>query len=265
MVNRVWLHLFGQGLVDSPDNFGLLGGAPSHAELLDFLSLRFMEHDWSVKWLVREICLSRTYRLASLPTAQQSEEDPSARLLSHRRVRRLSAEKLRDAMLTISGSLDRADSGESIPVYLSEQMTGRGRPNQSGPLDAQGRRSIFIEIRRNFLDPFLVAFDQPPPATTVGKRNASNVPAQALSLLNDPLVHELAKRWSRRLCAEHASPTARVRAMFETALARLPTEKELTDCLAALDAEDSDRQVTEARLAELAHVLLCTKEFQYLQ
>lgn len=256
MVNRVWLHLFGQGLVDSPDNFGLLGGAPSHQELLDYLTLRFIERDWSIKWLVREICSSRAYRLSSVPTAQQQELDPNARYLSHRIVRRLSAEKLRDTMLAISGSLDRAQGGESIKVHLTEQMSGRGRPGESGPLDGAGRRAVYVEVRRNFLDPFLVAFDQPPPATTVGKRNMSNVPAQALSLLNAPLVHEMAKRWSQRVLASSNDPQVQVRTMFASALAREPSAGELAACVELISA---------GSLNELAHVLICAKEFQYLK
>ena len=265
MVNRVWLHLFGQGLVDSPDNFGLLGGAPTHPELLDYLALRFIEHDWSIKWLVREICLSRAYRLSSRSTLQQLAHDPSARMLSHRQVRRLSAEKLRDAMLFVSGSLDSVTSGPSVPVHLSPQMTGRGRPSTSGPLDSLGRRSAFIEMRRNFLNPFLVVFDQPPPATTVGKRNASNVPAQALSMLNDPLVHELAQRWSQRLITELVTDEQRVHALFLGGLSRMPTEQELAACLQSLAPTGLQRVDAQVRFAELAHVLLCTKEFQYLQ
>ncbi|MGN6546423.1 MAG: DUF1553 domain-containing protein, partial [Aureliella sp.] len=265
MVNRVWLHLLGQGLVESPDNFGLLGGRPSHLELLDQLALEFIEHDWSIKWLVREICLSRTYRLASLPTTQQRESDPTARFLSHRTVRRLSAEKLRDCMLAISGSLDTAAGGESVRVHLKPQMTGRGRPGQSGPLDGAGRRSIYLEIRRNFLDPFLVAFDQPPPATTVGRRNLSNVPAQALSMLNDPLVHELAQRWSKRVCAQHDSHQSRIEAMYWSAFSRAPSADELAACLHELSDVDANSPAAQTRVAELAHVLMCTKEFQYLR
>ena len=258
MVNRVWLQLFGQGLVDSPDNFGLLGGAPSHQELLDYLTLRFIEHDWSIKWLVREICSSRAYRLSSLPTAAHKEFDPNARNLSHRMVRRLSAEKLRDTLLAISGSLDRAQGGESVKVHLTEQMTGRGRPGESGSLDGAGRRAVYVEVRRNFLDPFLVAFDQPPPATTVGKRNMSNVPAQALSLLNAPLVHEMSKRWAQRVAAQAQDPTSQVRLMFTAAFARPPLATEEAACLELLTDSSPER------LAELAHVLICTKEFQYL-
>ncbi|MCC6509262.1 MAG: PSD1 domain-containing protein [Pirellulaceae bacterium] len=259
MVNRVWLHLFGQGLVDSPDNFGLLGGAPSHVELLDYLTLRFIEHDWSLKWLVREICASGTYQLSSLPTAEQLEVDPTAKYLSHRAVRRLSAEKLRDSLLMISGSLDRTHGGESVKVHLTEQMSGRGRPGQSGPLDGAGRRAVYVEVRRNFLDPFLVAFDQPPPATTVGKRNLSNVPAQALSLLNDPLVHEMSRRWSQQVAGQLSDPAARVKTMFVTAFAREPSAAELEACLGLASDGSADS------LRELAHVLMCAKEFQYLQ
>ncbi len=258
MVNRVWLQLFGQGLVDSPDNFGLLGGAPSHLELLDYLSLRFIEHDWSIKWLVRELCGSRAYRLGSLPTAQHRELDPNARYLSHRIVRRLSAEKLRDTLLAISGSLDHAQGGESVKVHLTEQMSGRGRPGESGPLDGAGRRAVYVEVRRNFLDPFLVAFDQPPPATTVGKRNASNVPAQALSLLNAPLVHEMARRWSQRVAAVSSDPDLQIQTMFKAAFARQPQSDELVACRQLLGDGSPDK------LTELAHVLMCTKEFQYI-
>ncbi len=100
-------------------------------------------------------------------------------------------------------------------------MSGRGRPGESGPLDGAGRRAVYIEVRRNFLDPFLVAFDQPPPATTVGKRNMSNVPAQALSLLNAPLVHEMSRRWSARVAKETTEPGNQVRSMFLSAFGRV--------------------------------------------
>ncbi len=259
MVNRIWLQLFGQGLVDSPDNFGLLGGAPSHPELLDYLSLRFIEHDWSIKWLIREICRSRAYRLSSLPTAQHKELDPNARYLSHRVVRRLSAEKLRDTLVAISGSLDRAQGGESVKVHLTEQMSGRGRPGESGPLDGAGRRAVYIEVRRNFLDPFLVAFDQPPPATTVGKRNMSNVPAQALSLLNAPLVHEMAKRWALHVSQDSKDLKEQVTGMFISAFARQPNAGELEACTQLLGDGAAEK------LIELAHVLICAKEFQFIQ
>ncbi len=127
-------------------------------------------------------------------------------------------------------------------------------------MDGAGRRAVYIEVRRNFLDPLLVAFDQPPPATTVGKRNMSNVPAQALSLLNAPLVHEMARRWSLSACLlNRRIPTTQVRAMFETAFARVPDEGEIEACRQLLGDGSADK------LTELAHVLMCSKEFQYVQ
>ncbi len=265
LVNRVWFHLMGQGIIDTPDNFGVLGGAPSHPELLDHLVTGFVEHDWSIKWLVREICLSETYRLASIALPEHKTDDPNGRLLSHRQVKRLSAEQLRDAMVWLSGSLDNRTSGESVAIHLTSQMTGRGRPKDSGPLDSKGRRSLFIETRRNFLNPLLVVFDQPPPATTVGKRNQSNVPAQALSLLNDPLVHQMAQRWSEQValsCNDHES---RIALMFQQAYSRAPTADELRNCGALFQGLSPDSKESSEALRELAHVLMCAKEFQYLR
>lgn len=258
MVNRVWHHLLGRGLVASPDNLGVLGGRPSHPELLDYLASEFVAHDWSIKWLVHEIVTSSTYRLSSIPTQQQRILDPDASLLSHRSLRRLSAEAVRDAMLRIAGSLDVQQGGPSIPVHLNDQMTGRGRPKDSGPLDGQNRRSLFVEVRRNFLDPLLLAFDFPMPSTTVGGRGQSNVPAQALGLLNDPLVAELAERW-RNHTAEITQPEQRVAAMIHAAFNRPATEMEIQQCLSFIESTANDAW------KELAHVLINSKEFTYLR
>ncbi len=191
MVNRVWLQLFGQGL--STHRITLVCSVERLATSSCSITFAAIHPARLVAQVAdHEICSSRTYQLSSLPSEEHKRNDPTARYLSHRQVRRLSAEKLRDCLLSISGSLDHSQGGESVPLHLTEQMTGRGRPGKSGPLDGNGRRAVYVELRRNFLDPFLVAFDQPPPATTVGKRNMSNVPAQALSLLNAPLVHETA-------------------------------------------------------------------------
>ncbi len=264
MVNRIWHHLLGQGLVSSTDNFGVLGGRPSHPQLLDYLSSEFVNHDWSIKWLVREIVLSETYRLSSVPTEEQLQSDADGRLLSHRAVKRLTAESLRDTLLFAADSLSRNLGGASTPVHLNEQMTGRGRPGSSGPLDGGNRRSIYIEVRRNFLDPFLLAFDFPMPATCTGNRNVSNVPAQALGLLNDPLVNEMAKRWTQRVLAIDG-PTERISAMFVTALGRQPTSEEISECEAYLEQSAIEGAGDQQVWADLAHVLLNTKEFTYVR
>lgn len=258
IVNRVWHHLMGRGLVHSPDNLGALGGRPSHPELLDYLAREFMRHDWSIKWLVREIALSKTYRLSGAATESHRILDPDSRLWSHRPVRRLSAEALRDALLQTADSLDLQLSGPSIPIYLNDQMTGRGRPQQSGPLDGANRRSIYVEVRRNFLDPFLTAFDFPMPSSSVGKRNRSNVPAQALGLLNDPFVVELTERWVQKI-QSISNLRERIETMIKAAYGRPATPDEIESCLAFVNAGG------DSAWRELAHVLLNSKEFSYLK
>ncbi len=255
MVNRVWKHMFGRGLVVSPDNFGVLGGRPSHPKLLDYLTQEFIDHDWSVKWLIREITVSSTYQLSSVPTEIQLVNDAEGTLLSHRSVKRLSSEEIRDSMLHVAGSLNTQLAGPSIPVYLSKQMTGRGRPKKSGPLDGGNRRSTFVEVRRNFLNPFLVAFDFPMPSTATGRRNISNVPAQALGMLNDPLVLELTDRWAKTESQQDSEQ--RIQQMFLSAFGRAPTESEVALC--------RDMANSDADWNDLAHVLLNSKEFLYLR
>jgi hypothetical protein len=228
MVNRVWHHLFGRGIVASVDNFGALGESPTHPDLLDFLSTNFVRDGWSVKHLIRRIVLSNTYRMSS--DSPVAVNDPQNLLLHRMRVRRLEGEVIRDAMLVISGSLDRTQFGRPVPVYLDEFMEGRGRPEKSGPLDGANRRSIYVEVRRNFLPPMMLAFDTPIPFSTVGRRNVSNVPAQSLVMLNDPLVHELSRRWVKRVCAELPEPGARIQQMYEESFGRPPTETELARC-----------------------------------
>jgi hypothetical protein len=257
IVNRVWHHLLGRGLASTPDNLGVLGGRPSHPELLDFLAQQFVQHDWSVKWLIREIIASQTYQLDSQADERLLELDSEGRYLSHRRVRRLSAEALRDAMLAATGALDSNLGGPSIAVHLTDKMTGRGRPGQSGPLDGQGRRTAFVEVRRNFLNPLLMSFDFPMPSTTVGDRNVSNVPAQALGLLNDPLTAALAQRWTKRLDGE-VDTRQRLMHMFESAFARPASTDEIQECLSLIDSGD-------LTWADLAHTLLNAKEFLYVR
>jgi hypothetical protein len=182
-------------------------------------------------------------------------------------VRRLEAEAIRDAMLAVSGRLDTGMYGPSVPAYLSAFMDGRGRPTRSGPLDGHGRRSIYLSVRRNFLNPMFLAFDTPVPFSTMGRRNVSNVPAQALALWNDPLVNDLAGQWARRVLSR-TEPTdeARVVRLFETAYNRPPSQDELRGCLAFLKSGPEEGQ--SGRVvnfwAELCHALMNVKEFIYI-
>ncbi len=264
MVNRVWHHMMGSGLVQSTDNLGVLGGRPTHPELLDYLARQFVQHDWSIKWLVREIALSQAYRTSSMASEELKINDPDGRFWSHRQVKRLTSESLRDSILAVAQSLDLQLGGPSTPVFLTEQMTGRGRPANSGPLDGNSRRSVFVEVRRNFLDPFLLAFDFPMPATSVGKRNVSNVPAQALGLLNDPLVSEMALRWSKATAAVQDSKQ-RIDVMFLTAFSRPPSDEERQQCLAWITQAGNDATELQQAWNDLAHILFNAKEFSYVR
>ena len=268
MVNRVWQHLFGRGIVPTVDNFGVLGQPPSHRELLDFLAAHFVnEQGWSLKTLIREIVLSHTYQMSSQPADAVAEQaDPDNLLLHRMNLRRLEGEAIRDAILAVSGRLNPQVGGPSEPVFLNDFMEGRGRPGHSGPLDGDGRRSIYISVRRNFLSPMMLAFDSPIPFNTMGRRNVSNVPAQALILMNDPFVVEQAKRWAHALPADLA-PDERVRRMYLAAFSRPPRPDELADATAFLTeqramyhAQDAGERVW----ADLAHVLFNVKEFIYL-
>jgi hypothetical protein len=262
MVNRVWHHLFGRGLVASVDNFGVLGEPPTHPELLDYLADRFVRDGWSVKRLIRTLVLSRTYRMSSQPDPRGDEADPQSLLLHHMPLRRLEGECIRDAMLAVSGRLDSALYGPSVPVYLTAFQDGRGRPD-SGPLDGAGRRSLYLSVRRNFLSPLLLAFDMPIPSSTIGRRTVSNVPAQALILLNDPFVHQQAEVWAQRILAQDGTTDERIARMYLAAFARPPTDAEQRACRDFLN-QQGRRSGERPAWADLAHVLFNAKEFLFL-
>ncbi len=268
MVNRVWYHLFGRGIVPTVDNFGVLGQAPSHRELLDYLAVHFSRDlGWSVKSLIREIVLSKSYQMSSAVTDEVAERaDPENILLHRMNVKRLEGEAIRDAVLAASGRLKPTTSGPSVMVYLTPFMDGRGKPGNSGPLDGDGRRSIYISVRRNFLQPMFLAFDAPIPFTSMGRRNVSNVPAQALIMMNDPFIIDQMHVWAKRL-ASISAPEERVRQMYLTAYSRPPTNPELQDALTFVREQAPSYGATpddERVWADLCHVLVNGKEFIYL-
>jgi hypothetical protein len=241
MVNRVWAHDFGTGLVRTTDNFGVMGEKPVNRELLDKLTDDFIASGWSLKQLHREILLTDAYA-KSVP------------------IRRLEGEAIRDAMLDLSGRLDSTLYGPSVVPYISQYQDGRGKP-PSGPLDGDGRRSIYIQVRRNFLTPMFLAFDYPLPISTIGNRGSSAVPSQALILLNDEFVLQQARLWAKRTVAEKRSTGDLVRSLYLEAFARPPSEAERN---AALEYLNKHGDNVDSR-ADLAHVLFNTAEFSYVQ
>ncbi|MEX2118686.1 MAG: PSD1 and planctomycete cytochrome C domain-containing protein [Pirellulales bacterium] len=268
IVNRLWKHHFGLGLVATPDDFGRMGQEPSHPELLDWLAAELVSNNWSLKKLHRLMLLSSTYQMSSMPEAGSIGADPANRLLHSMRVRRLEAEAVRDAMLAVSGRLDRSLYGPSVAPHLTPFMSGRGRPDESGPIDGAGRRSIYINLRRNFLPPMFLAFDFPQPFTTIGRRSTSNVPAQALCLLNNPFVVEQAAAWAQRVIAESADPADRISRMYQQAFGRLPDEAEIDLTRSFVDEQSrryGDDGAGQKAWSDLAHVLFNAKEFIFIE
>ncbi|MEM7384873.1 MAG: PSD1 and planctomycete cytochrome C domain-containing protein [Verrucomicrobiota bacterium] len=266
-VNRVWHHLFGRGIVESVDNFGATGQKPSHPALLDFLARDFMAHGWSMKHVIRQVVRSSTYRLSSQPNPAMARIDPSNQWLYHMPVRRLTGEAVRDSLLAVSGRLDRKPFGPSTMVYISPFTRNNRSPGGNGPVDGDGRRSIYIEGRRNHLDSFLTAFDKPTPFTAIGKRNVSNSPAQPLIMLNNPLVHQQARLWAKRLLQSASDDGARIDQAYLTAYSRRPEPWEKEAALAFLDQQArqySGETKQEHAWTDLGHTLLNVKEFIFI-
>jgi hypothetical protein len=222
---------------------------------------------WSIKSLIRSLVLSSAYQMSSHPSDPKPETLDPENLSFHRmNIKRLEAESIRDSILSVSGRLDPEVGGAFVPVHVTEFMEGRGRP-KSGPLDGGGRRSIYISINRNFLPPMLLAFDMPIPFSTFGRRNVSNVPAQALVLMNDPFVVAEANRWSQRVLSIE-SFEERLKQMYLTAFARPPLREETIAAREFIESESrllAEASGNEARIwADLAHALLNSKEFLYV-
>lgn len=260
MVNRVWHHLFGQGLVKSVDNFGLQGFPPSHPALLDFLAVQFVEDGWSIKQLIKHIVLTDVFQRSAVASPSK---DATNTYLASFPVRRLEGEAIRDAILSVSGELDKTLYGPPVPIYLTEFMKGRGRPRTSGPIDGEKRRSIYQGIRRNFLSPFMLSFDMPVPFSCFGRRNVSNVPAQSLTLMNDPLVWQQAEIWGKQIASANIDFTEKVEKVFWRAFARPPSQEEVQQATQFF-AELEGQGPIETHWSAYCHTIFNMKEFIFL-
>ena len=268
MVNRVWQHVFGRGLVGTADDFGTYGEAPSHPELLDELAARFVRDGWSVKKLIRFVVFSKTFQQSSQHSLETMAIDPSNRLLSRYPVRRLEAESIRDTILAVSGRLDRTLYGPSIHPYREQPKDYRKL--HQGPLDGNGRRSIYLKVTRHEGARFLEIFDFPNPMMARGTRDVTNVPPQALALMNDPFVVDQAGVWADRLLARTASVEARIEAMFRASLGRLPDAAEAERFRKLAKELANQHKVEEDKVLEnrdvwkdVAHAIFNLKEFLY--
>lgn len=272
MVNRVWSHLFGRGLVASVDNFGTLGDEPSHPELLDHLAARFVEQGWSVKKLIREMVLSRTYQLSSDHNEHNYGIDGDNRYLWRMSRRRLEAEAIRDALLAASGKLELQRPDASPVMKLAGGEIGRGK-NAARVSGDTNHRSIYLPLIRGAVPDSLSVFDVADPSLSVGQREVTTVATQALFLMNSPFVIENCQATAKRVLADGSmDERRRLQLLFELCLSRPPTSDELAHAqryLKQFDSLTSGKVPSEnerriAAWASLAQSLFATGEFRYV-
>ncbi|MDW3649338.1 MAG: PSD1 and planctomycete cytochrome C domain-containing protein [Bacteroidia bacterium] len=272
IVNRLWHHVFGRGIVESVDNFGLQGKLPSHPELLDYLAVKMKEEGWSIKRMLKHMLLTEAFQRSTVAVPESQQKDPTDVYLHHFPIRRLEGEAIRDGMLAVSDCMDSTLYGEPIPLHLTPFMTGRGKPRISGPLDGMGRRSVYTAIRRNFLSPMMLVFDAPIPFSTFGKRLTTNVPAQSLTLLNDPFVQDQAYNFALNLLTNGPEKIEdRIAFIYSRAFSRQASEEEIKNGIAFLQMQAKDHLCSledmknDTRLwADYCHTIFNLKEFIHL-
>ncbi|MCA9130524.1 MAG: PSD1 domain-containing protein [Planctomycetales bacterium] len=261
MVNRIWQHHFGSGIVSTANDFGKNGSGPSHPELLDYLANRFVSSDWNIKTLHREILLSNAYRQSSQSADNfaGTSVDPANRLLWRFSRRRLSGEEIRDAMLSVSGELNLGMAGASILLPVEQQLIDQlYKPTQwevtANPQE-HNRRSVYLMSKRNLRLPFMEVFDQPSAQTSCASRVQSTHARQSLELLNGDISNRLAESFARRLEQECESTHGRVELAYQLIASRFPTDKE---------AEISRCFIERFGLSEFALAMFNVNAFLYV-
>ena len=248
IVNWVWLHHFGVGLVRTPDDFGIRGDPPTHPELLDYLATKLLEEDWSLKKLHRHIMLTDAYRQGAVENAEARAIDPDNRWLWRMPRRRLDVEAMRDAMLSVSGELD--------------QQIG-GRPFELSTQPIVPRRTVYALVNRDIVTPFFSTFDAANPTSCTAQRTETNVPQQTLYALNSSFIQDRAAA-----LAQHPSVAAgktreeRFRRLHERVLSRPPEPDEVALALEFLLGDSPENE--NERWAQLAHALLASNEFVFV-
>jgi hypothetical protein len=248
MVNRIWKHHFGRGIVNTPSNFGQLGERPSHPDLLEYLTSRFIKGNWSIKTLHRVILLSATYQMSSDSLEKNSAQDPDNRLFWHANRRRLDIEALRDSLLFVTGGLDPTLGGPSCELDVDNK-----------------KRTIYGRISRFKLDSTLALFDFPTPSTSSEQRNVTHVPLQRLFFLNSDLVMTRAQVLANRLIeAANADDETRIRTLYPLLFGREAQERELRLGLDFLKVGQTEAAGTPSAWQQYIQALLSSNEFSFV-
>lgn len=263
-VNRVWMHLMGEGLVRTVDNFGIQGDRPSHPEMLDALATDFVRNGWRTKSLVRKIVLSAAYQRSSEYNATAGEIDPENRLVWRAHRRRLPAESIRDSMLVAAGQLDRQ------PRF--EPMKGRGTLVSSNNADSKAKfkgvgepcRSVYLPVVRGYVPSLMKNLDAAEPDLLVGRRPTTNVPAQALALVNSPVVNEWAKQAASDVMSNAAQFDDRLRHAYVTLFHRQPTARDIEIAMKFFEASKGGQDSLDA-WHEYVAAMIASTEFRLLE
>jgi hypothetical protein len=276
MVNRIWHWHFGRGIVATPSNFGKMGARPSHPELLDWLATEFIRQGWSVKQIHRLIMNSETYKMASgFSQAANLEKDPANIYLWRFPLRRLEAEAIRDVILSASGRINLQAGGQpffpAIPKSVRESYL-QGKWVMTAEEPSTWRRSVYAYWKRGLKYPMFEVHDQPDPNVTCEMRNTTTVPTQALTLLNNEFVLIQARHFAERVAREAgADPAKQIRVLYQIALGREPSRKEMDQSMTFLQKQRNyhTRMASGAdsglsALTDLAHVMLNANEFVYI-
>jgi len=255
LVNRLWQHHFGRGIVRTANDFGVRGEAPTHPELLDWLAADFIAHGWSIKHMHKVMLCSATYQQSTVPAAGTLQQDPDNELFSRMNRLRLEGEVIRDSLLAVSGQLNRTLGGRSVfPPIPAEAIQGSKGWTVSADRQDHLRRSVYIFARRNLRFPFLEAFDLPDSNQSCPKRERSTTAPQALALLNAADVMVAARALSARIAAEAKSDPDRIALAYRLTLGREPTANEL---------QVAGGFLNESPLSELCRALFNVNEFIY--
>jgi hypothetical protein len=265
MVNRVWHWLFGAGIVRTTDNFGSTGELPSHPELLDHLAIKFMEDGWNLKRLVKEMVMSRTYRMTSL--APPVTHDPDNRLLSRMNRKRLDAECIRDAMLVSADTLERSFGGPGVQASAVDANDSKIQNLEYGYTFNDTRRSVYTAAFRNVRHPLFEVFDFADINQPISQRTTSTVATQALFLMNSPKVIEQARSAADLVLKSAKDTEKRIRIAFEKSLQRPPTGNESSQVREFIESSGSGNATAEETRdlwARFIQTLWATPEFRFL-